>query len=202
MTEYSFSLVPFPAPQLPDISIKGRITRDRNLLTVHYSLSGKLEEIRFPEPARQPARRDELWLATCFEFFLAVPDQPEYYEFNLSASGDWNAFCMDAYRRVGFRHEERIQDLQLRIKLITNCFTLDGIVDISPLFHKETPIQAGITSVIQTSDGNETYWALAHPNPRADFHLRESFILVLEGEGHPSSPPSPTGSRPARIHKP
>jgi hypothetical protein len=35
--------------------------------------------------------------------------------------------------------------------------------------------------VIQTQDRHETYWALVHPQPQADFHLRDSFILELEG---------------------
>jgi hypothetical protein len=39
----------------------------------------------------------------------------------------------------------------------------------------------GISSVIQTLDGYETYWALVHPSQQADFHQREGFILALEG---------------------
>jgi hypothetical protein len=34
-------------------------------------------------------RKDGLWTATCFEAFLALPDQSRYWEINLSPNGDW-----------------------------------------------------------------------------------------------------------------
>jgi hypothetical protein len=202
MTDHSFTLSPFPGTHIPDITIRGRIARTHHLLAVHYSLTGDIGEIRFPEPVHQPNRRVELWLATCFEFFLAIPGQPGYWEFNLSPCGDWNAFRMDAYRRVGFRQEDRVQDVRINSHQVDDCFILDAAIDLSRLFEPEVALQVGITSVIQTRDGNETYWALAHPASQADFHWRENFILLLEAEDHPSSPPSQMGSRPARIHMP
>ncbi|HJS19718.1 MAG TPA: DOMON-like domain-containing protein [Anaerolineales bacterium] len=150
-------------------------------MTVRYSLSGKIEDILFPEVSSQPGRRDELWLATCFEFFLAIPDQPQYWEFNLSPSGDWNIFRMDSYRRVGFREEKSIDELKFEVRRDADCFSINGSVDIHPIIHSEVQIQAGITTVIQIGDGRESYWALTHPRPQADFHLRKSFILALEG---------------------
>ena len=202
MTVLSFTLTPFPGAYPHEITLTGTIARTPQLLTIHYSLKGDLEQIHLPAPCPQPARREELWIATCFELFLALPGRPEYWEFNFSPSGDWNVFCMDAYRRIGFRPEERIPSLQLNTRNNMDCFFLEAALDLSPLFEPDTVIQAGITSVIQNRDGNETYWALAHPASQADFHWRESFILLLEGEDHPSSPSSQTGSRPARIHMP
>jgi hypothetical protein len=47
-------------------------------------------------------------------------------------------------------------------------------------------LEIGITAIIQTTDSYETYWALTHPAPFADFHLRESFILALAGQTLPA----------------
>ncbi len=179
MRKLSFGLVPFPDPELPAVTITGSIFRDDNLLTVGYSLTGKIDQILFPNTNPKPERKDELWLATCFEFFLALPDQPQYWEVNLSPSGDWNAFHMDAYRRIGFRQEEKIQNPQLEIANSIDCFKLHATIDLNQLFDPDTKIQAGVTSVIQNRQEHETYWALAHPQPQADFHLRESFLLTL-----------------------
>jgi hypothetical protein len=179
MRKNRFELVPFPDPEIPGVTITGNILRDGSLLTVQYSLSGKLEQVLFPRVNPQPGRKDELWLATCFEFFLAFPGQPQYWEFNLSPSGDWNVFHMDAYRRIGFRREESIQNPEIEIVNDIDCFKLHATIDVTPIFAGETIIQAGVTSVIQTHQGHETYWALAHPQPQADFHLRESFLLTL-----------------------
>lgn len=179
MTEHSFSLVPFPGPDIPTIAISGRIGRDQDILKIHYSLSGDLQAISIPVPSSPPSRKNELWTSTCFEFFLAVHDRPEYWEFNLSPSEDWNIFHMDSYRRVGFREESQIDELKLVFIKGTERCTLDCTVDLSTFIASDGPVQAGITSVIQTTMGSETYWALLHPGPQADFHLRESFLLHL-----------------------
>jgi hypothetical protein len=179
--EYSFELIPFPDPGIPKNKITGGVVREGNILTVRYALSGEIEEILFPHFNQQPGRKNELWRKTCFEFFLAFPDQPQYWEFNLSPSGDWNAYRMDAYRQISIQEEELIRGLRLDIRRKVDCYHLEAVVDISPILIAEKQLLMGISSVIQTLDGHETYWALNHPSSQADFHHRESFILALEG---------------------
>lgn len=179
MTVHSFALLPFQGPGIPEIMITGGIAREQNLLTVQYLLTGSLQKVLFSEPVPQPGRRDGLWRHTCFEFFIAIIDQPQYWEFNLSSSGEWNAFRMDAYRSVGFQQEDLIPDVRLDISRDEHRFRLDTAVDLTPIIDPASDIQAGVACVIQTTDGHETFWALAHPGPHADFHLRESFILAL-----------------------
>ncbi len=186
MTKYSFSLIPFPAPNLPQISITGEISLQDNIVNLHYSLSGEIENILLPPTTANPTRKDELWKGTCFEFFLAIKNQPQYWEFNLSPSGDWNVYHMDAYRRVGFREETSIQQLPFEVWNEEGEFHLNTLVDLHPILPPDQFLEFGITAIIQTIDTNETYWALAHPAPVADFHLRESFILELAGQTHRS----------------
>ena len=193
MNRALFSLIPFPALAVPAITLGGRISLQNNLLDLHYLLLGSLDEVRFPSPSPSPSRRDELWKATCFEFFLAVKGQPGYWEFNMSPSGHWNVYRMEDYRRIGFREETNIPELPFEIKRDLDRFSLDVAVDLAPLVGPNQEIQIGITAVIQTKDGSETYWALAHPAPRADFHARESFTLSLARQTHPLGQPAPDG---------
>jgi hypothetical protein len=179
MTLHTFALHPFPNPNIPPIQITGRIARKANLLSIHYMLAGDLNSIAFPAPSAHPERKNELWTASCFEFFIALPGQPHYWEFNLSPSGDWNAFRMDSYRRVGFREEIAIQDLSFSVGSNMDCLSIDLSTDLSPIIYQGQTVQVSITSVIQTKSGHESYWALAHPKPQPDFHARESFILEL-----------------------
>ena len=180
--EQTFELVPFPDPKTPEIKVTGKISREENILTVSYLVSGEVGDIFIPKAISRPERGQELWLTTCFEFFLAIPGQAEYSEFNLSPSGEWNAFYMNAYRRVGFREENRISELELAFFLgESGNYHLNAVVDLDPIFNTETRLQAGITTIVQTLDGHETYWALTHPRTQADFHLRDSFTLVLAG---------------------
>jgi hypothetical protein len=153
-------------------------------LTVHYRLSGDIEEVLLPRASRPPKRENELWKATCFEFFLADKDQPGYWEFNMSPSGGWNVYRMDAYRRIGFREEEAISQLPFEIKHESSEYSLEVSVDLSMILPREQALQMGVTAVIQSKDGHETYWALAHPAAYADFHVRESFTLSLAGQTH------------------
>ena len=181
MSEHSFSLLAFPNSTYPEIQITGSVARARNVLTVHYALSGSLDLITFPAPVQHPGRKGELWTSTCLEFFVALPDQPRYWEFNLSPSGDWNIYRMEAYRRIGFREEPAIRELPFSVLHETDCVLVDAAADLSPIIATRQIIQVGITSVIQNREGTESYWALAHPEPEPDFHVRNSFSLELEG---------------------
>ncbi len=191
MIKHSFSLIPFPAPNIPKLNIIGTVARQSNVLNLQYSLTGDVKEVIIPLPLAQPGRKDELWKTTCFEFFLAIPNQQQYWEFNMSPSGDWNAYHMDAYRRIGFREEGSIQRLDFEAQEEAGALVLDAAVDLTTILPANAPIEIGVTTVIQTRDGSETYWALSHPAPQPDFHLRESFILALAGQTHPSRQPAP-----------
>lgn len=183
MRRHSFSLIPFPDSRLLEIEIRGRVLRRGNVLFISYSVTGEIQDILLPEAANHPGRRGELWRKTCFEFFLAECDQPHYWEFNLSPSGDWNVYRMDAYRRVGFREEELFQELHFSVRSDPGCLSIASTVDLNSIVEPAREVQVGITAVIQARDGCETYWSLAHPGPQADFHARDSFILALEGSG-------------------
>lgn len=179
MRKQTFSLIPFPGSDVPDVQLNGQVGRQNNSLTLQYSLRGETARILLPERSSQPVRRDGLWVTTCFEFFLAPLNDPQYWEFNLSPSGDWNVYRMDAYRRVGFREEMSIDRLQSEAWLDAGCFMLNANIDLSPLIEQNHPIQIGISSVIQTIEKHESYWALGHPDVKADFHNRDSFLIHL-----------------------
>jgi hypothetical protein len=179
MTEHTFSLIPFPDPNIPDLTITGRVGRQNNLLTIQYLLTGETEKVVLPARSGSPMRKDGLWSSTCFEFFLTLPDNPHYWEFNMSPSGDWNVYRMDAYRRVGFREERSIQWLQFEVSHEAGCVSMNMDVDLNSLIPENHSIRLGITSVVQIVDGRETYWALTHSGASADFHTRDGFLIHL-----------------------
>ena len=174
-----FKLIPFPADNLPNISISGKLIRSGNIFFLSYKVKGKINQLLLSAKSAFPSRTDDLWKATCFEFFIAIPDQPEYWEFNMSPSEDWNVYKMDAYRRVGFCEETAFMQLPFLLEETDNTLNLDISVDLNPILQPKQKVQVGITAIIQTVDRNESYWALAHPDTQPDFHLRESFSLTL-----------------------
>ena len=194
MIGHAFTLVPFPDPQIPAVSLIGNLVLENHVLVLRYSLSGDIESVLLPAISVTPGRKDDLWKATCFEFFLAIRDQPGYWEFNMSPSGDWNVYRVDAYRRVGFREETAVSKLPFALRKESDGIMIEVSVNLSSIIPLEAELQIGITAIVQEKDGRETYWALAHPAPYADFHLRESFILALAGQTHPLGQSARDGS--------
>ena len=177
MTRQSFSLIPFSIQDTPDLTIKGEAARRRNTIYIRFVLAGNLGAVALSALNANPARKNELWMATCFEFFLAIKYNPQYWEFNMSPSGDWNVYAMDAYRQVGMREETRIQRLPFEVQKEADGLSLEIAVSLDAIIAREKLIEVGVACVIQSMNGKESYWALVHPRPEADFHARESFIL-------------------------
>jgi len=84
---------------------------------------------------------------------------------------------MDAYRQVGMRQETRIQRIPFDVRKEADALSLEMAINLGPIIASNRSIEVGIASVMQTQDGKETYWAMLHPRPEADFHARESFVL-------------------------
>jgi hypothetical protein len=179
MSTQSFALIPFPAASIPVITLTGEISLQEYELRLDYVLAGNVNDIYFPPITVNPGRKDELWKTTCFEFFLALKDQARYWEFNLSPSGDWNVYAMDAYRRSGFRQDQSISRLPFDVRFDDRHYFLSVCINLLPIIPSAEPLQAGITAIIQTKDGRETYWSLHHPAAQADFHLRDGFVCSL-----------------------
>jgi hypothetical protein len=177
LTRQSFSLIPFSAQDVPTITINGQIARQSSTFYIRYVLAGDLGAISLPSLNANPARKDELWRRTCFELFLAIKNTSQYWEFNMSPSGNWNVYVMDAYRQVGMRQETRIQRIPFDVRKEADGLSLEMAINLGPIIASKKPIEVGIASVMQTKNGKETYWAMLHPRPEADFHARESFVL-------------------------
>lgn len=177
MTGQLFSLIPFSAQDVPPLTISGTVDRQNNIFVIQFNMVGNLGEIFLPSAITNPARKDELWRTTCFELFIAAKESPNYWEFNMSPSGDWNVYVMDAYRQVNMKEETRIQRLLVQVQQNVTCISLKAEIDLNSIIGREKAVEAGITSVIQTNTKKESYWALTHPQAKADFHLRESFVF-------------------------
>jgi len=179
----TFTLVPFePLPGAINLSITGTLTREGDLLTVSYLMVGDLDAVALPSFGTTDSRQDRLWEQTCFEFFLTAGaekvDQSPYWEFNLSPTGAWNVFALDGYR-AGLREESAFTQLPFSISQSSAGVRLDTAVDLSGLDLSDSQWLLGVSVVCVLVGGEETFWAIAHPDSQADFHSAGSFILRL-----------------------
>ena len=172
-----FTLVPFPGEPHPEgLSLSGDLRRQGDQLSVVFRLAGPLQSLQLPPPAASPERRDNLWQSTCLECFLALPEDPGYWELNLSPTGHWNAYRLEGYREglasdPAFARpdlERRPQEQMLELRL--GC-------SLPPPLAEAPRLEVAITAVIATTEGLLSYWALHHGGEVADFHRRDGFRL-------------------------
>ncbi|MCX5883722.1 MAG: DOMON-like domain-containing protein [Deltaproteobacteria bacterium] len=179
MSSRSFSLQPFPeAGLVSSLKFAGEISRVSNRLAIHYELFGHLTEVVIPMPVDMPARKNALWEETCFEFFIAVKDSSQYWEFNLSPAGHWNVFRFAAYRK-GMQEDMAIGSLPLRVRRQSITLSLSLEINLDRVLHRDQALEVGISAVIKQCDGMMSYWSLSHPGPQADFHRRDGFLIEL-----------------------
>ncbi|MEL6553005.1 MAG: DOMON-like domain-containing protein [Cyanobacteria bacterium J06621_11] len=183
----AFTLLPFEAsPSTKELNITGSLTRKGDILSIAYLLTGNLENVQLPSlrPSNDVSghRKDRLWEKTCLEFFLTASSQKQnqdpYWEFNLSPTGSWNVFALDSYRQ-GLREETAFTALPFSMTQTAKELKLDISVDLSAVLPTKTPWTLGVSAVIVLANGTETFWAIAHPKPTADFHSAGSFTATL-----------------------
>jgi hypothetical protein len=178
----NFQLQPFATnDQLPAIEISGMVNRQDGFLAIEYQLVGDLTSLAIPVPAADPTRKFHLWEATCFEFFVGIPGDRNYWEFNLAPAGDWNIFHLDDYRQ-GLKDEAAFTSLPFRVEQQQNSFSLALEFNLDRIIARQQPIEVSVTTVIQSVQGEMSYWALTHNGTEADFHRRDGFIISWKGE--------------------
>lgn len=164
-------LTPHPDTPSPGLTLDVEARRVGRTLSLEYRLAGPVETVRWPEPV-QRARTDGLWRTTCFEAFVQT-GADGYAEFNLSPSGAWAAYGFDGYR-AGMRPLETSAPL-IVTRHAPGAFALT--VDLALAEDVRGPV--GLSAVIEGLDGAVSYWALAHPSDKPDFHHPDSFVLDL-----------------------
>lgn len=180
LNSLSFSLLPFPGkePQDPHLAILARVCRSRDIISLRYELSGRLEGIVIPEQAEIPMRRDGLWQETCFELFVGFRYREAYWEFNFSPAGHWNVYRFSGYRE-GMQWERAIASPSCAVSRGRSLLVLELEIDASAIALGEEALDMGMTAVLRHNEGGLSYWALAHCAPQPDFHCRESFLAGL-----------------------
>lgn len=147
-------------------------------LGFYYVMEGDTSEVRLPE-SRQSDRADELWRHTCCEAFVAGPAAGGYSEFNFSPSGAWAAYRFTTYRE-GMRPVAVVADPVIAVRIAPDRIELDALIGSRSIPLGEAGLNLGLAVVVEERSGQLSYWALAHPAARPDFHHADTFRFSLE----------------------
>lgn len=146
-------------------------------LRLHYRIEHAPDSLLIPATTA-PAFADGLWEHTCLEAFIAEQGSTAYREFNFSPSGQWATYAFRAYRE---RDATYTPSISPSIQTQTSATYLELTAEIpATLLPAGKPLQLGLTAVIELTNGSRSYWALAHPGTKPDFHQRDAFYAALE----------------------
>lgn len=176
------SLTPYPGTRSAAVErIEVEVERLGEIgLKLIYRVFGDLTRIRLPDmDSDQTGRTDELWRHTCFEAFVKAEGRESYLEFNFAPSLQWAT-----YRFTGYREGMAPSTIEPWVIHGSHGDPLWLEVEIEPgrMARPDLPAPAwrlGLSAVIEDIDGNISYWALAHPSDKPDFHHPDSFVLEL-----------------------
>lgn len=184
MTATEFVLEPFPGSAFAEgVRVTGTARRGGSFLSLNWKLEGPSETLAIAPMPTLAERRDGLWEQTCFEFFLAGPDRPGYWEFNLSPAGHWNVYRFDGYR-AGMTQETAFDALPFTVSSHARGYEVVADIDLSGLAIARESWTVAIATVVMEPRGRTTYWALSHPGSEPDFHHPGAFQLRLDPARH------------------
>jgi len=138
-------------------------------LWLRFTITNDPDGVKWPAAAA-PGRADDLWRHTCCEVFVATDDG--YVEYNLSPSGRWASYRFDA-PRAGMRDADEAA-VVLGVEGAFDQMALEARLELP-----HGARRLGLSCVIEHRDGAFSYWALAHPSAKPDFHHPDSFLLEL-----------------------
>lgn len=162
-------------PPLAVTRVEARVIgRDATWLRVRWRVEGSQALVAPPFAGK--GRADELWQATCFEVFLKPEGMSAYVELNLSPSERWNAYDFEAYR-WGMAERPFPREPECTLRSGSSFAIFDAAVPVGGL--PDSACAMGLAAVIEEQGGVKSYWALAHPDARPDFHAPACFAATL-----------------------
>ena len=153
-------------------------------LALSYIVTGKMSDVRIL-PVMATARSDKLWEHTCFEAFVRASSGAEYYEFNFAPSTQWAAYRFSSYR-AGKCNAIEITAPEIEVQSSSDRYTLHASfrLDCLSALPRNSMWQLGLSALIEEKiSGRKSYWALAHPPGKPDFHHTDSFIHEFSPAG-------------------
>jgi hypothetical protein len=144
-------------------------------IALSYIVTGQISSIRMPAAAAN-TRGDGLWRHTCFEAFVRASPHPEYYELNFSPSGQWAAYLFRSYR-TAMRVADEITGVAIKMHATPDEYVLQALLDPDRFtdLPRDHSWHLGLSAVIEDAGGGMSYWALAHPPGKPDFHHERGF---------------------------
>ncbi len=155
--------------------IEVEVARPRpGTLLFTYTVTGMIDALAIP-PLAKAARTNDLWQHTCFEAFLRDSAGEGYCEFNFAPSTRWAAYRFNSYRAER-REVSEINVAVIAVEARAERYCLRASLEAADGIFAG---RFGLAAVIEETNGQRSYWALAHPPGKPDFHHADCFTLEV-----------------------
>ena len=143
-------------------------------------LEGELERLRIPAWSGRSVG-ERLWEHTCFEVFVSRPRTARYHELNFAPSGAWAVYGFERYRTRAPLADAPV-DPQIVVRRCASDVELGASIRLDTLAaeYSHAPLVLALSAVIEDGEGGLSYWALAHPAGKPDFHHAHGFALKVD----------------------
>ena len=175
-----FDLVPHPTspPVAPPFRVWASVDHIASLglvatTNIWFGVGAPASRFVIPKMS-EPWRAEELWRTTCFEAFLRPAGAETYREWNFAPSGNWAAYDFPRYRE-GMARAEVGSPPYIRMEDNFTWWTVGATIAVDAA----QQWQLGLSAVLEEKDGTKSFWALAHPNDKPDFHHPDCFVAQL-----------------------
>lgn len=145
------------------------------LLLLSYHVAGNVGDLRLP-PIARTGRADQLWRHTCFEAFVRPVPGAAYFEFNFAPSTQWAGYRFDGYRS-GMGVATGIGVPRIEVASAPERYSLHVALKLG--LPTDALCRLGLAAVIEEAGGRLSYWALAHPAGKPDFHRADCFTCEI-----------------------
>ncbi len=148
-------------------------------LVLRYTVTARMADLRLPS-VTLPERTDGLWRHSCFETFIQPSPDTAYYEFNFAPSTQWAAYGFNGYRS-GMRLLCGFNEPRIKTEWSDGSFKMEASLELGGLANlpSDAPWRVGLSAVLEDAHGSLSYWALAHPPGKPDFHHSDCFVMEL-----------------------
>jgi hypothetical protein len=166
-------------------SVEARVSRyPDGELCVTYSIAGDLSRLRIPPP-RPKGVAERLWQHTCCELFVQRRGVAGYHELNFAPSGEWAGYRFQAYSEAQSVLDHSL-DPHLQVRTSAVQLELEAAIRLERLApeHARDALALSVAAVIEERDGRLSYWAVAHPRGKPDFHHHDAFAVRLDEIRH------------------
>ena len=163
-----YELIAHPRSEATAIEkVRVLVSRLGDHLELRYVFEGAIERLEVP---RGRLDHERLWEHTCAELFVGGADAT-YVEWNFSPTLQSARFAFSDYRQR-VEHEPG----KVRVRMERGAKTL--VLTARGAFVSAPTADLGLTAITRDVDGAQSFWALAHPSERPDFHHRAGFVAA------------------------